>query len=73
MVNRVRAYGGELSQDTSLIAEVARVMRRDWSVQLRHISRSANKVADFLARHILRGTSSFQAVETPPELYNFCC
>ena len=41
------------------------MMNRDWQIQIQHISRNANKVADYMAKKAIHASLGFHFISSP--------
>lgn len=46
------------------------MLRRDWEIRVRHVSRNANDVADTMAKHMTIRDSMLQLFQEPPTVVN---
>ncbi|KAK4256278.1 hypothetical protein QN277_009163 [Acacia crassicarpa] len=71
VVDLLRREMNDLHADRNIIAEIHSLMRRDWRLDVRLISRWANTAADYLAKAGFSAMAGFHTVVSPDaELYS---
>ena len=59
-----------MDQVSACIGDILKIQEQEWSTQIKHIPREANKAADLLAKMAFEVAPGFHDVEYPSDLLN---
>lgn len=55
------------AEDRAVIQECREIISREWKIEIRHISREANKIADWIAKWAARRRVGTFELKNPPQ------